>query len=94
MTLGALFALSDSGQSGFYGSPYSFGTMGYDKYCGKVANSKTVTRNGRRVRVRVKGTHRVCRVPREVYATASCDVRHQLINPPGGAGTSGDGTEH
>jgi len=71
VTLGALVALSDSGQNGFYGSPYGFGTFGYDKYCGKVPNYKTVTRNGRRVRVRVKGTHRVCRVPRELFATAT-----------------------
>ncbi len=39
-------------------------------YCGNVANYKTVTRNGRRQRVRVKGTHRVCRYPRQVYAGA------------------------
>ena len=72
VTLGALVALSDSGgQNGYYYGPYVNGTFGYDKYCGQVANTKTVTRNGRRVRVRVKGTHRVCRVPREVFATTT-----------------------
>ncbi len=70
VTLGALVSISEGGQNGFY-LPYQFGSFGYDKYCGQVANYKTVRRNGRRVRVRVKGTHRVCRVPREVYATAT-----------------------
>lgn len=70
VTLGVLVGLSDAGQSGYFG-PYGYGSFGPDRYCGRVANYKTVRRNGRRVRVRVKGTHRVCRVPREVYASAT-----------------------
>lgn len=70
VTLGPLVGLSDSGQSGVY-TPYTYGSFGFDKFCGRVANYKTVRRNGRRVRVRVKGTRRVCRVPREVYASAT-----------------------
>lgn len=71
VTLGALVALSDSGGQSGYFQPYAYGTFGPDRYCGQVPNYRTVTRNGQRRRVRVKGTHRVCRVPSRIYATAT-----------------------
>jgi uncharacterized protein YggE len=73
VTLGALVSLSDVGAQPYSFSPYGYGygTFGYDKYCGQVANTKTVIRDGRRRRVRVKGTHRVCRVPARISAVAS-----------------------
>ena len=71
VTLGALVAISDAASQPNYYSPYGYGTFGVDRYCGRVANFKTVTRDGRRRRVRVKGTHRVCRVPPRIYASAT-----------------------
>lgn len=72
VTLGAVVAISDAApQSGFYYPPYGYGTFGVDKYCGNVARYKTVRRNGRVRRVRIPGTRRVCRVPREITATAT-----------------------
>ncbi|MDA0182069.1 SIMPL domain-containing protein [Solirubrobacter phytolaccae] len=70
VTLGTLVGITDGGQASAFG-PYVYGSFGPNKYCGNVANYKTVTRNGRRQRVRVKGTHRVCRYPRQVYASAT-----------------------
>ena len=69
VTLGTLVVITDGGQANAFG-PYVYGAFGPNRYCGNVANYKTVTRNGRRQRVRVKGTHRVCRFPRQIYATA------------------------
>lgn len=70
--LGALVALTDAGSSQpYYFSPYGYGTFGIDKYCGQVPNYRTVTRDGKRRRVRVKGTHRVCRVPNRIVVTAT-----------------------
>jgi uncharacterized protein YggE len=70
VTLGPLIAISDNPNNGytFFGPQ---GTFGNGHYCGKVRNTKTVVRNGVRRRVATKGTHRVCRVPREVYATVA-----------------------
>ena len=71
VTLGAMVALSDSAGPGTFYGPYSYGSFGYDKYCGRVPNYRTVTRDGRRRRVRVKGTHRVCRFPSTIVASAT-----------------------
>jgi uncharacterized protein YggE len=70
VTLGPLIAIADNPNNGytFFGPQ---GTFGNGHYCGKVRNTKTVVRNGVRRRVATKGTHRACRVPREVYATVS-----------------------
>jgi uncharacterized protein YggE len=71
VTLGALVSITDAaGQPNYY-VPYSYGSFGPNRYCGDVPNYKTVTRDGRKRRVRVKGTHRVCRVPSRVYASAT-----------------------
>lgn len=61
VTLGALTSIQGGGSYQFGGS------FGPNRFCGDVPNTKRVTRNGKRRTVRVKGTHRVCRVPREVY---------------------------
>jgi uncharacterized protein YggE len=71
VTLGALVALSDSGGQPNYFGPYVNGTFGYNKYCGQVARYRTVTRDGKRRRVRIKGTRRVCRFPSQIFATAT-----------------------
>jgi len=66
----ALVSISDSPNNG-YGFFVQNGTFGNGHYCGKVRNTHTVVRNGVRRRVASKGTHRVCRVPAEIYATVS-----------------------
>lgn len=71
VTLGALVALSDTGGQGGYFGPFAYGTFGYNKYCGQVARYRTVTRDGKRRRVRIKGTRRVCRFPSQIYVTAT-----------------------
>ena len=70
VTLGPLVSIADGSDNGylFYAQR---GTFGNGHYCGKVRNTRTVVRNGVRRRVVTKGTHRVCRVPPEVYATVS-----------------------
>jgi uncharacterized protein YggE len=70
VTLGPLIAIADNPNNGytFFGQQ---GTFGNGHYCGQVRNTRTVVRNGVRRRVAAKGTHRVCRVPREVYATVA-----------------------
>ena len=71
MTLGPLLSIADTPNNGY---PFYYGqngTFGNDHFCGKVRNTKTVVRNGVRRRVAAKGTHRICRVPPEVYATVS-----------------------
>lgn len=71
VTLGALVSITDAaGQANYY-TPFAYGAFGPDRYCGDVPNYKTVTRDGRKRRVRVKGTRRVCRVPSRIYATAT-----------------------
>jgi len=70
VTLGPLVSISDSPNNG-YGFFVQNGTFGNGHYCGKVRNTHTVVRNGVRRRVALKGTHRVCRVPAEIYATVS-----------------------
>jgi uncharacterized protein YggE len=72
LTLGGMTAISDAGQNGYFGPSFlSQGTFGNGHFCGQIPNRKTVVRDGRRRSVRVKGTHRVCRVPREVYSTVT-----------------------
>ena len=69
--LGALVSISDSPAPGY---PYyygQYGTFGNGKFCGQVRNTKFVVRDGRRRRVVTKGTHKVCRVPPQVQASAS-----------------------
>jgi uncharacterized protein DUF541 len=71
VTLGPLVAIADAPNNGypfFYGQN---GTFGNGHYCGQVRNTRTVVRNGVRRRVAAKGTHRVCRVPAEVYASVA-----------------------
>ena len=71
VTLGPLVSIADSPNNGypfFYGQN---GTFGNGRYCGQVRNTHTVVRNGVRRRVAGKGTHRVCRVPPEVYASVA-----------------------
>ena len=63
VTLGPMVSIQGGGSYPFGGS------FGPGKFCGDVPNRKTVVRNGRRRSVRVKGTHRVCRVPREIYSS-------------------------
>jgi hypothetical protein len=70
VTLGPLVSISDNPNNG-YGFFVQNGTFGNGHFCGKVRNTRTVVRNGVRRRVATKGTHRVCRVPAEVYATVS-----------------------
>ena len=72
LKLGALISISDAPAAGvpFFYLPQN-GTFGNGRFCGKVRNTKTVVRNGRRRRVPVKGTHKVCRVPPEVYTSVS-----------------------
>jgi hypothetical protein len=70
VTLGPLVSISDAPNNG-YGFFVQNGTFGNGHYCGKVRNTRTVVRNGARRRVATKGTHRVCRIPPEVYATVS-----------------------
>lgn len=71
VTLGALVSITDASSQPNYFPPFGYGTFGLDRYCGQVANFKTVVRDGKRRRVRVKGTHRVCRVPARIYASAT-----------------------
>lgn len=71
VTLGALVSITDAAGQPNYFSPYGYGSFGVDRYCGQIPNYKTVVRDGRRRRVRVKGTHRVCRVPPRISATAT-----------------------
>jgi uncharacterized protein YggE len=70
--LGALVSISDSPAPGYpffyYGQ---YGTFGNGKFCGQVRNTRFVVRDGRRRRVAAKGTHKVCRVPPQVQASAS-----------------------
>jgi uncharacterized protein YggE len=70
VTLGPLISIADNPNNG-----YAFftqnGTFGNGRFCGQVRNTRTVVRNGVRRRVAAKGTHRVCRVPPELYATVS-----------------------
>jgi uncharacterized protein YggE len=70
--LGALVSISDAPAAGYpifyYGQ---YGTFGNGKFCGQVRNTKFVVRDGRRRRVATKGTHKVCRVPPQVQASAS-----------------------
>jgi hypothetical protein len=71
VTLGPLVNISDGQSNGF---PFIYGqsgTFGDGRFCGQVRNSRTVVRNGVRRRVAGKGTHRVCRVPSQVYAAVS-----------------------
>jgi hypothetical protein len=70
VTLGPLISISDSPNNG-YGFFFQNGTFGNGHFCGQVRNTRTVVRNGVRRRVATKGTHRVCRVPAEVYASVS-----------------------
>jgi hypothetical protein len=70
VTLGPLISIADTPDGG-YGFYTLRGTFGNGHYCGKVRNTKVVVRNGVRRRVATKGTHRVCRVPPEIYATVS-----------------------
>jgi uncharacterized protein YggE len=70
VTLGPLVSIADSPNGG-YGFFAQQGTFGNGHYCGKVRNTHTVVRDGVRRRVAAKGTHRACRVPREVYASVA-----------------------
>ena len=73
LTLGTLQSISDGAGAAvpYFAFPQN-GTFGNGHYCGKVRNTKTVVEsNGLRRRVPTKGSHRTCRVPSEVYATAT-----------------------
>ena len=70
LTLGDLVSITDS-PSG-YPTYYGFGPFGPGQFCNRQSRFKTtVDANGRRRRVRLKGTHVVCRVPPHVSASVS-----------------------
>jgi uncharacterized protein YggE len=74
LKLGALVSISNAPQNSGY--PFGFfqqnGTFGNGKFCGNVRTTKLVTlKNGQRRRVTLKGSRRVCRVPRAVQASVS-----------------------
>lgn len=70
LKLGALIGLADVSSSPFFGSPFGQdGTFGPGRFCGPVARFRTTRTSDGRVRRRVVGRTRRCRVPRQVTAT-------------------------
>jgi uncharacterized protein YggE len=71
VTLGPLLSIADAPNSGISSYYLQNGTFGNGHFCGKVRNTKTVVRDGKRRRVAAKGTHRICRVPPQLSTAVS-----------------------